>query len=47
MPDDNIKPGAVSVSSMKGEHYTDYWDEDGGPVFDKNPSIPYFISVNL
>ena len=38
LPEDNIQAGAVSVANMKGEHHTYYWDENGGPKFDKNPS---------
>ncbi|MDX1701336.1 MAG: hypothetical protein R3250_12005, partial [Melioribacteraceae bacterium] len=47
VPDDNIKPGAVSVANMKGENYTYYWDENGGPVFDKNPERANIYKINL
>lgn len=47
VPDDNIKPGAVSVANMKGENFTYYWDENGGPVFDKNPERANIYKINL
>ena len=47
LPDDNIQPGAVSVANMEGEHHTYYWDENGGPRFDKSPPKTNIYKVNL
>jgi hypothetical protein len=47
VPDDNIKPGAVSVANMKGEHHTYVWGENGGPVFDQNPARANMYKINL
>lgn len=47
LPDDNIEPGAVSVANMEGEQVTYYWDEDGGPAFDKNPPLANILKINL
>lgn len=47
LPHDNIEAGAISISNMKGEHKTYYWDENGGPVFDENPEGANILTVNL
>ena len=47
LPDDNIERGAVSMANMRGEHITYFWDENGGPAFDKNPRNANMFTVNL
>lgn len=47
LPEDNIQPGAVSVANMMGEHHTYFWDENGGPKFDKNPERANIYKINL
>jgi hypothetical protein len=47
LPDENIELGAISIANMKGEHVTYFWDEDGGPEFDKNPARSNIFKVNL
>lgn len=47
LPDENIQAGAVSVANMQGEHVTYYWDEDGGPQFDRNPRRANIYKINL
>jgi hypothetical protein len=47
LPDDNVELGAVSVANMEGEHHTYFWDENGGPPFDRNPSRANILTSNL
>jgi len=47
LPDDNIEAGAISIANMEGEHITYFWDQNGGPVFDRNPDRANIVTVNL
>nr|WP_299382875.1 hypothetical protein [Allomuricauda sp.] len=47
LPHENIQNGAISIANMEGEHITYVWDENGAPLFDKNPSKANIFKVNL
>lgn len=47
LPDENIKPGAVTIGNMEGQEMTYIWDENGGPIFDQNPALANILKINL